>query len=54
MSFLDLINNYNYLLENGYNKKILNESLNSLLSFPFFLFMMTIASILTMNTLKDQ
>lgn len=53
MSFLDLINNYNYLLENGYNKKILNESLNSLLSFPFFLFMMTaIASILTMNTLK--
>lgn len=53
MSFIYLIKNYNYLLEDGYSKKILNESLNSLLSFPFFLFMMTaIASILTMNTLK--
>ena len=36
MSFLDLIINYNYLLENGYNKIFLNESLHTMLSLPFF------------------
>ena len=53
MSFLDLIVDYKELLNNGYNKKILNQSLHSMLSLPFFLFLMTgLASILTMNTLK--
>ena len=46
--------NYNVLLKNGYNKTFLNQSLHTLLSLPFFLLMMTaIASILTMNTLKN-
>ena len=37
----------------GYNKSYLDQNLNSLLSLPFFLFIMTaVASILTMNTLK--
>ena len=55
MSFLDLIFNYDDLLNNGYNKIFLKQSLHLLLSLPFFLFMMTaLASILTMNTLKKS
>ncbi len=53
MSFLDLALNYKNLLNNGYSKPFLNQSLHSMLSMPFFLFLMTgLASILTMNTLK--
>ena len=55
MSFLDLILNYKNLLENGYNKIFLNESLHTMLSLPFFLLLMTgLASVLTMNTLKKS
>ena len=44
--------NYSNLVDNAFNK-FLNQSLHSMLSLPFFLFLMTgIASILTMNTLK--
>ncbi len=53
MSFLDLLLNYKDLQMKGYNKSYLDQNLNSLLSLPFFLFLMTgLASILTMNTLK--
>ena len=55
MSFLELIINYKRLLNNGYNKPFLNQSLHSMLSIPFFLFLMTsLAAILTMNTLKKS
>ena len=55
MSFIELIVNYNKLLNNGYNKSFLNQSLHSMLSLPFFLFLMTaLASIFTMNTLKKS
>ncbi len=55
MSFIDLVLNYKNLLDNGYNKSFLNQSLHSMLSLPFFLFMMTaLASIFTMNTLKKS
>tara|TARA_A100001011_G_scaffold392999_2_gene481809 strand:+ start:808 stop:1521 length:714 start_codon:yes stop_codon:yes gene_type:complete len=55
MSFLDLVLNYKDLQVRGYNKTFLNQNLNSMLSLPFFLFMMTaLASILTMNTLKKS
>jgi lipopolysaccharide export system permease protein len=55
MSFIDLLFNYKDLKNSGYNTNFLNQSLHSLLSIPFFLFMMTaIASILTMNTLKKS
>ena len=55
MSFIDLILNYNNLQSNGYNKFYLDQNLNSMLSIPFFLFIMTaLASILTMNTLKKS
>ena len=53
LSFIDLIMNYDELSKRGYNKIFLNQSLHSMLSMPFFLFLMTgLASILTMNTLK--
>ena len=52
---LQLVINYNYLLNNGYNKDFLNQSLHSLLSLPFLLLLMTgIAAILTMGTLKKS
>ena len=55
MSFIDLILNYNELQNKGYNKSYLDQNLNSKLSLPFFLFVMTaVASILTMNTLKKS
>ena len=44
---------YDDLQKKGYNKSYLDQNLNSMLSMPFFLFIMTsLASILTMNTLK--
>ena len=43
------------LLKNGYNQAFLNESLHSMLSLPFFLFLMTaLASIFTMTSLKKS
>ena len=55
LSFLDLINNYKKLIESGYNKSFLDQSLHTMLALPFFLFVMTaLASIFTMNTLKKS
>ena len=43
------------LINNGYNKIFLNQSLQTMLSLPFLLFLMTsVASILTMHTLKKS
>ena len=38
MSFVDLVMNYKLLLESGYNKTFLNQSLHTMLSLPFFYF----------------
>ena len=55
MSFIDLATRYKSLLDKGYNERSLNQSLHSMLSLPFFLFLMTaLASIFTMNTLKKS
>ena len=55
LSFLDLILNYNDYLQKGYNKVFLDQSLHSMLSLPFFLFIMTsLASILAFGTLKKS
>ncbi len=55
MSFLDLLLNYKDLQARGYNKIHLDQNLNSMLSLPFFLFIMTaVAAILSMNTLKKS
>ncbi len=53
ISFIDLSMNYQNLLLNGYNERFLDQSYHSMLSLPFFLFLMTsIAAILTLHTLK--
>jgi len=55
LSFLDLIFNFNHLKNQGYNEQFLKENLHLMLILPFFLFLMTsIASILTMHTLKKS
>jgi len=55
MSFIELILNYDDLQKQGYNKSYLDQNLNSMLSMPFFLFIMTaLAAILTMSTLKKS
>jgi lipopolysaccharide export system permease protein len=55
MSFINLITNFDKMLNNGYNKSFLDQSLHTMLSLPFFLFLMTaLASIFTMNTLEKS
>ena len=55
ISFLNLIFEKNIMLNNGYNKSFLDQSFHSMLSLPFFLFLMTgMASILTLYTLKKS
>ena len=55
LSFLDLIINYKELVQKGYNKIFLDQSLHSMLSLPFFLFIMTaLASIMAFGTLKKS
>ena len=53
ISFIQLILKYENLLDNGYNERYLNQNLQTMLTLPFFLCLMTaIASILTMGALK--
>ena len=55
ISFIDLITDFKSLEESGYNKEFLNESLNKMLTIPFFLLIMTaLACILTMHRLKES
>ena len=52
MSFLESTVDYNNLLNSGYNKQFLNQSLHSMLSLPFFLFLMTAVASIMKNTLR--
>ena len=55
LSFVDLLVNFDELINQGYNKIFLKQSLHSMLSMPFFLFIMTaLSSILVMHTLKKS
>ena len=55
MSFIDIVINYKDLLDSGYNKTFLNQSLHTMLSIPFFLLLMTgLASVFTMNNLQKS
>ena len=55
ISFLDLIINYQNLLNKGYNNQFLDRNYHTMLSLPFFLFLMTaIAAILTMHTQRKS
>ena len=54
LSFIELITKHEELKRKGYNKEFLFESLNKMITLPFFLVIMAaLASILTMHTLKD-
>ena len=55
ISFIDLTLNYDEFLDKGYNENFLNQNLQSMLSLPFFLMIMTaLASTLTLNTMKKS
>ena len=53
MSFLNLVTNYDHLLNTGYNKKLLRRKFTLNDIYALFLFLMTaLASIFTMYNLK--
>ena len=53
VSFIELTLKKNELLEIGYNESFLKENLHSMLSIPFFLFLMTaLATVLAMVSLR--
>tara|TARA_B110000438_G_C15778578_1_gene635237 strand:- start:492 stop:1577 length:1086 start_codon:yes stop_codon:yes gene_type:complete len=55
ISFVDLITEYDSLLELGYTKEKLDEKLNSLYSMPIFLILMVIlASIFTLGSISSS
>ena len=55
MSFHNIVLNYKSLIDKGYNKPFLIQSLHSMLVLPFFLLLMTgLASVFTMNTMKKS
>lgn len=55
MSFIDLLLNFDELLDNGYSNNFLSQSFHALLILPFFLLLMTgIASILAFNNLRKK
>tara|TARA_B100000989_G_C19493136_1_gene450758 strand:- start:656 stop:1516 length:861 start_codon:yes stop_codon:yes gene_type:complete len=55
LSFLDIVFNYKKLENKGYNFTFLKQSLHTMLSLPFFLFLMTtLASIFSISSLKKS
>ena len=55
ISFIQLINEYDLLLDRGYNKEVLNEQINIFFALPVFLFLMVIlASIFTMGNINKS
>ena len=52
-SFLEVSTNFSDMLEKGYKKHFLKESLHMMMTLPFYLFVMTaLATILTLYTMK--
>ena len=55
LSFFNILINIKDLNDKGYNKILLGQSLHTMLTVPFFCFLMTaLASIFTLNTLKNS
>ena len=55
LSFIDLVTNYQSLLDQGYSNVFLKQSFNNMLSMPFFLLTMTaLASILVLGNLTKS
>ena len=51
---MDLVFNNQMLLNQGYNKLFLTQSLHAMLSMPFLFIMTALASIIIMNSLKKS
>ena len=55
LSFLEISINFKDMLNNGYNKEFLKQSFHTMMTLPFYLFVMTaIATILTLHTMKNS
>ena len=55
LSFLEISINFKEMLDKGYNKEFLKQSLHTMMTLPFYLFVMTaIATILTLHTMKNS
>tara|TARA_A100001015_G_scaffold239120_1_gene272360 strand:- start:2922 stop:4010 length:1089 start_codon:yes stop_codon:yes gene_type:complete len=53
LSFLEIMVNFKVLLKKGYNKSFLKQNFHSMMTLPFYLFVMTaLAAILTLHTMK--
>lgn len=53
-SFVDVVFNFKLMLKKGYNDSFLKQSLHSMMTLPFYLFVMTaLAAILTLHTMKN-
>ena len=54
-SFIEIVTDFNSMLDKGYNEEFLKQSMHSMMTLPFYLFMMTaLASILTLHTMKNS
>ena len=53
-SFIDVLFNFKTLLSKGYNEEFLRQASHSMMTLPFYLFVMTaLAAILTLHTMKN-
>lgn len=53
-SFVDVIFDYKSMVDKGYNKEFLKQASHSMMTLPFYLFIMTaLAAILTLHTMKN-
>ena len=54
-SFLEILVSFKNMINKGYNKDFLKQSLHTMMTLPFYLFMMTaLAAILTLHTMKNS
>ncbi len=55
LSFIEVLINFKEMINKGYNEEFLKENLHSMITLPFYLFVMTaIASILALHTMKNS
>ena len=54
-SFLEILLDFKSMINKGYNEEFLKQSMHTMMTLPFYLFMMTaLASILTLHTMKNS
>tara|TARA_E500000178_G_scaffold356566_1_gene435527 strand:- start:5224 stop:6312 length:1089 start_codon:yes stop_codon:yes gene_type:complete len=54
-SFIEILINFKSMINKGYNEIFLKQSVHTMMTLPFYLFMMTaLASILTLHTMKNS